>query len=146
MKYAKGTDVLVASASAKALVPWATQEQVPELLNWLTHTNAALRNSAVTALGRLKVAEAAEPIAAKLELGDRRLASQALQNIGPPAENAVLPYLRSKDKGARLEACYVLKIIGTKASVPSLEALSRETDKELAQSARAALQAVKQRP
>jgi HEAT repeat protein len=146
MKHAKGNDALVAGGAARALVVWATENEVPELLNWLDETNNPRRNSAIAALGRLKVARAAEPLAARLETGDRKRASQALQDIGTPAEQAVIPYLRNKDKAVRREACYILKIIGTTASAAALEPLTSDKDKELAQAARAALQAVKQRP
>ena len=45
---------------------------------------------------------------------DRTSAAKALQDMGPVAEKAVVPYLSSPDWVVRGEACKILAKIGTK--------------------------------
>ena len=92
-------------------------------------------------LAKLKDERAIEPIAERLPK-DRREASAALQEFGPAAEKPVIKYLQDKDKNNRIEACKILKAIGTKNSLAALTALSKEKDKAIATAAAEAAKAV----
>ncbi len=69
---------------------------------------------------------AAERLAARL--GDSPEAKSMLIALGPDAEPAVLPVLKSADSTARNAAAGVLKAIGTKASAPALLELASDGD------------------
>jgi hypothetical protein len=51
-------------------------------------------------------------------------AMAALTAMGPPAEDAVIPHLRSDNWFARKDACQVLKVIGTEKSVAELRVIA----------------------
>jgi hypothetical protein len=144
---ADNSDTFVHPTAAKALGVWGTPESVPLLINLVEHQNVFLRREAITALGKLKDERAAEPVARRLtDFGDRGSVIKALQELGPKAEKAVLPYLQHQDLFLRLEVCKVLKVIGTKESIPALEAATRDSNRGFANEAKAALDAVKNRP
>lgn len=97
-------------------------------------------------LGRLKDPRGAAPVAQRLtNIHDRSHASKALQAMGPIAESDVAKYLSERDAGLKSEACKILKVIGTQASIPDLEAASRDKNKNVANAAKSALSAVRMR-
>src|SRR5260370_37599418 len=105
-----------------------------------------MRHLGMEALGRLKDERGVAPIAQRLtSVHDRSYASKALQAMGPMAEKEVAKYLEDKDAGVQREACKILKVIGTKASIPALETASKNRNRTTASSARDALNAVKAR-
>jgi HEAT repeat protein len=112
-KLLNGRDELVAVESMRALVVWATAEQVPSLLKALDSTNAILRNWALSTLARLKEPRAVEPVAKMLtSFETRRQAAQALIEIGPSVEAEVRKYLTHSDRAVREEAARILNKIG----------------------------------
>jgi serine/threonine protein kinase len=130
-------------AAARALAVWGTVAQVPALIKRVADEDWLLRRAAMEALGKLKDARAALPLAKRLsDLGDRGTASQALQALGPAAEKVVLPYLRSTDWGVQMEACNILKVIGTPASLSALGQAAGDTNGLVANAAREAVKAI----
>jgi hypothetical protein len=108
--------------SIETLGIWGTKETVPILLKAMNDNET--RSVAIKALGRLKDERAIEPIADRLEeFFDRRAASEALKQMGPAAEDAVLKRLNHPDDQVCMAACDILKAIGTKRSLPALEKL-----------------------
>jgi HEAT repeat protein len=74
------------------------------------------------ALGSIQDAAAAPALVQGLtDARERGLVGKALTAIGPGAEEAVLPFLQSEERGARLEACRVLAEIGTGKSLEPLQ-------------------------
>jgi hypothetical protein len=74
-------------------------------------------------LGALKDATTAPTLAEGLTRPPELDATvKALISMGPEAENAVLPYLQSTDRGARYAACWILGEIGTTKSLAPLRA------------------------
>jgi HEAT repeat protein len=124
------TDAMARDQAARALVAWATPDTGPALLKAVDHPANAVRHPAMEALGKLKEERAAKPLAEHLSVvADRKVASTALVAIGANAEDEVAKQLGSKDKAVQLEACKVLQAIGTKASVPALEAAAQAATK-----------------
>ena len=137
----------VKEAAAEALAVWGSGDDVPTLIPMLKDFRPDAREAAMTALAGLKDERGAAAIAERLpDVFDREKARTALEKMGPVAEKAVAPLLTHADPQTRLEACAVLKAIGTKDSVQSLEAAARDPDMRVAQSAADALQAVQKRP
>lgn len=148
---ADGTPATGQEAGAKALVNWATKDNVPALLKQLDHPSPAIRHPAMEALGKLKDERAITPLAQHLtNRDDRPHAARALQAMGPMAENEVLKYLPFPDVQVRIEACKVLKVIGTKASLPHLQATGKmaaaNKQKHVVQAVDEAVQAINARP
>jgi hypothetical protein len=71
----------------------------------------------------------------------RDQAREALKAIGSPAETAVQTLLNNPDNGTRIEACKILKVIGTQASHKVLLETTEDTDNGVAEAARNALPA-----
>jgi predicted Zn finger-like uncharacterized protein len=131
----------------RALAVWGTKESVTAILPLVADSNLFVRWEAMKALGALKDERAAEPIAKRLTEGqDRPHASQALQALGGKAEKAVQPYLKHDDWTVRLEACRILKVIGTKESKPALSAAAEDGNRIVANEAKRALEAAEGRP
>jgi predicted Zn finger-like uncharacterized protein len=80
------------------------------------------RSDAMKALARFKDERLAEPIAQHLEEFEDLLdAAEALKMMGPAAEKAVLARLNHHEIQVRIMVCEILKVIGTKQSIPALD-------------------------
>jgi HEAT repeat protein len=120
------------SAAAKALVVWATAEQVPALIKALDQNDRATRLAAMEALGKLHDERAVDPIVRRLkDAFDRQDAGKALIALGPSVESKVLPHLQDAEWGVKEQVCKVLKEIGTKKSLSALQAAVRKAKKEM---------------
>jgi HEAT repeat protein len=129
------------------LALWGGKDSVPALVQTLQHDDVFTRQAALESLANLKDARAVEPMAELLPQGiDRANAGKALQAMGSMAEKAVAVYLTHSDFGTRLEACHILKVIGTKESVAALQkATLNQQDAIVANAAQEALLAIGQR-
>ena len=109
------------ASAATLLEKWATEDNIPALIEALEDEWKPVQSSAAAALGRLKAEQAAEPLAALLEdLSTRSAAAEALQKIGPAAETHVAVYLDNSDRSIRQSAAEILESIATAVSVPAL--------------------------
>jgi len=142
------SDVFTRQKAIGVYAKWGGKDSVPTLLKLLRHPDPHTRRATMEALANLKDERAVEPIAERLTEGlDRHDASKALQALGSTAELTVLKYLGSPDFPTRLEACKILKVIGTKASVRPLQAVAlNRNDFVVAQAAQEALIAISTRP
>jgi HEAT repeat protein len=136
----------------KALKIWATKANTANLLKLLgdyQKGGPAQYVRVVEVLGSLKDASAATAIAQGLIYQrERDTVARALLTIGPEAEGAVIPFLQSQDRGARLTACRILAEIGSAKSVPALrDALNTfaTTDTQFVNDAQMAIQMIQSR-
>jgi predicted Zn finger-like uncharacterized protein len=124
-------DRAVQTLAAKALTVWATPANVGGLLKAVESPYRPLRQNAMLALGKLQDERGAAPLAARLPVfEDRREASDALKALGPKAEKEVAKYLGHMDKDVRLEACRILRAIGTN-NKPILRTLATLRDQSI---------------
>lgn len=132
--------------AAQALANWAIKENVPGLLKAMEDSNFAVRHAAIKALGLLRDERAVKPIAQRLtEQLDRMVVSQALQDLGPVAEKETIKHLKDGEWTVRLEACKILKVIGTKDSVAALQAATLDENPLVADTAKDAVKAARGR-
>jgi S1-C subfamily serine protease len=108
----------VGGAALRGMMIWGGPENIPAIAAGTD--NVFTRNLAMQCLARFKDPAAAAALAKCLTYGERQLAGAALKRIGPPAEEAVIPYLKNKDGWTVGEACGVLQVIGTPACIPAL--------------------------
>jgi HEAT repeat protein len=128
------------AACTRALGVWGGREEARYILTLVEDRDNGVRASAMLTLGKLKDARAAEPIARRLaNPADRRWAGRALKDLGSAAESAVRARLRHPDAAVRIEACHVLKAIGTSASHAALKETLTDPNTAVAQAARDAL-------
>jgi predicted Zn finger-like uncharacterized protein len=128
----------------EALGVWGTRDTVPLLLKTMKEKDT--RAASIRALGRLKDERAIEPIAERLEdFFERGDAAEALKKFGPAAEEAMILRLRHTDDQVRQAACDVLKVIGTKRSLPILQKIAAENEFFLSPKAKEAIKAIELR-
>jgi len=140
-------DLFTRQAAVKALAVWGIKDNVPALLKMLEDKNLFVRIETMAALGKLQDERAAGPLAQRLASHEDRVqASKALQALGAAAEKAVIPLLGNAEWFIRLEACKILKVIGTKESKAALEAAVRDPNSLVAAAAKEAAAAVAARP
>jgi len=126
--------------AVKALGRWGTKDDLPFLLGLIDHNEAGVRAAVLVTLGQWKDPRSADPVAQRLVDGqDRPWASQALKEIGPAAEKPVIELLQHRDKGVRIEACRVLKVITGKNGQAALMKATDDVDSGVVEAARAAL-------
>jgi hypothetical protein len=140
-------DFFTRKACLQALGNWGTRDNVPAMLKFLDDPSPFIRWETMSALAKLQDERAIEPIAKHLvNFHDRGKASQALQTLGAQAEKTVVFYLKHNDWGVRLEACKILKLIGTRQSKAPLEEAARDSNGLVANEAKNAVQVVSARP
>ncbi len=119
-------DVLIRVTAMKALTRWGGSEQCDLFITLLNEESPLIRHTALDQLSALKEPKAAEAVAKEGLLKDRDRASAALQAMGSVAEPYVIPYLTHADAALRIEACRILRKIGTRASIPTLLKITEE--------------------
>lgn len=138
-----GNDTL-RHAGLSVLASHGTKEHVPLLIKTLSESDSGLRGAAAKALGRLQDPRAIEPLVLMVATGQAEqsfrpsrdgTASEALIRIGAPAESAVLDLLKEKNLETRIQACSILKQIGTKKSLAPLKEIIVAPSKELGDAA-----------
>ena len=148
-------DETVRRAALNVLASHGGKEEVPVLIKALTEPDSSTRTLAVKALGRLKDPRAIAPLVNLLatgqsdnnygRMGRESAAAEALVRIGPAVEPAVLALLDEKNIETRIQACNILKQIGTKASLPLLQNVTPYPNKELSEAAAEACRAIQAR-
>ena len=134
------------SAIVRLFTLYATPQHVPRLLGLLKTSDIPARTEAIQALGRLKEKRASEPLAEMVARGsDYGSAEEALKQIGPPAEEAVLRLLQEKHLDTRRRACEILQRIGTRRSLEPLREVVLASDETLGNAARQAVQEIQAR-
>ena len=136
-------DHFTRQAMIRALGVWGTRENIPALVKLFDHEDVFTRRAAIIALGNIKDERSAEAIAGRLEDAlNRPAVSETLQKMGPMAQTAVARRIEDKDWAIRLTACQILKVIGTKQSIPALETALKDSNNIVAGEAKSALQMV----
>jgi uncharacterized Tic20 family protein len=139
------------SAALRALAIWATRDNVTALLRVLEDQDFNAKNPRVNSqvleiLGRLQDNRALPSMSPYLLVPrNRAAASKALQAFGPLAEEEALKYLSAENPQVRMEACRILKVIGSAKSVPGLKAAQQDRNKGVAREAQNALREINKR-
>ena len=137
-------DIIMRQFAIEALGVWGDKQSVPVLLKAMDQEHT--RREVMLALGRLGDARAIAPIAARLKNDfDRHWAVEALQKMGPIAEDAVLEQLDHSDEDVRMAACEILTVIGTAKSLPALQRLADDNMVFVKHLAQAAIRAIRAR-
>jgi HEAT repeat protein len=145
----------VRQAAIGVIAKHGTAEQVPLLVKALKDpANASSRQTIARGLGRLKDPRGADPLAEMMALGVGDNTSyrsprdgenfwvEALVEIGPASEKAVLPLLKEKSIDTRIQVCAVLKQVGTRRSLADLKDLTASPSKELSEAAAEAVRSI----
>jgi HEAT repeat protein len=143
----EGKDGSVAKHAAEALPLWVTpaSADVPRLIKLVSSSDGFVRGGAITALGHLKEKRAVKAIGERME-PDNRPAVRALAEIGgPEAEAVAIPHVSSKNTEVAVETCRLIKVIGTKESLPTLEGHLKDRNEGFVWIVKNAIRAIKER-
>jgi predicted Zn finger-like uncharacterized protein len=127
---------------------WGTKEDLPQLLEAFGNPKLLDHSRLFESLARFKDPRAIDTLAKRMEnLYDREKAAEALKSYGAQAEKPVAERLDNSEFRVRQLACEVLKVIGTKQSIPALEALAKKSgrDRVTQKSANDAIKAINDR-
>ena len=98
----------------KVLVTWKSPEAVPALIKRTSDNRFTVRHETIKALGKLKDPRAGvEPILLQIK-EDGFQVEDALKEMGPVAEPALIERLTNPDSDVRRRVCAILKVIGGK--------------------------------
>ncbi|MGO9107855.1 MAG: SHD1 domain-containing protein [Thermoguttaceae bacterium] len=119
----KTSDQISQPIILRALTVWATPAAEATVIAAAKSGSPFLTNQAITALGKIKTAAAAEVAAAALaDLPNRHDAAEALKAMGAVAEPYVLPLVNSQEVFVRQEVREILAAIGGRKSLQALQA------------------------
>lgn len=120
-------DQFLVNDAIKVLAVWRSPEAVPALIGRTRDNRHFVRSEAIKALGKYQDREAAEAVVSVWK-EDGFAVEDALKEMGPIAEPAVIPMLRSPDPHLRRKACDVLKIIGGQETLLVMQSLPNDPD------------------
>ncbi len=136
----------VRDGARNAMKILATPADADFLLEQMKSTDDATRQFATDLLVGFKDARAAKLIAILLSDNHKTYAAgKALISLGSAAEPAVIPYLRNEDPNTRKRAAEVLAEIGTSASLPDLQKMTKDKNFFAKTSAERAVNTIKSR-
>lgn len=142
----KDSEWSVREGAARALGVWGSTNVTPLLIPCLDDPQMSVRWAAMNSLGALKDSRAAVPLARRVQdETDSMIAARAIQALGSPAEDAVLPLLKDKNEQVRREACQILQEIGTRKSIDALTPLAADSDAIFSMMARTAVLEIRSR-
>lgn len=146
---------MVRHAAFTILANYGTSEQAPALLKGLHDSSPGITATILHGLARLKDPRTAATLADFLASGQNEQqyyqmprandVAETLIKIGPAAEAPTLALLKEKNIETRVQACLVLKQIGTKRSLRELKDLTLYPSKELNEAAASAWQSIQER-
>jgi hypothetical protein len=119
------SDPAIVTDALNAVRVWGSRANTATLLKLLAKPRIGVTRDCrvIDLLGSLQDPAAAPALAEGLTRPEELDASvKALVSLGPGAEEAIAPYLRSSARGPRFAACWVLGEVGTARSLPALKA------------------------
>jgi hypothetical protein len=120
-------DQFLVNDAIKVLAVWRSPEALPALIGRTRDNRHFVRSEAIKALGKYQDNGVAEAIVAVFK-EDGFAVEAALKEMGPVAEPAVIPLLKSPDPDLRRQACGVLKIIGGQETLKVMQSLPSDPD------------------
>lgn len=120
-------DGFLVSDAIKVLVIWNSPDVVPAIIKRTTDNRFGVRHEAIKALGKIKDPRGVEPIVQRLK-EDGFAASDALKELGPIAEPALIERLTNPDPDIRRKVCDLLKDIGGKETLKAMQSLPADPD------------------
>ena len=129
----------------RALKVWGTRANVPKLLTLLEDEDAFFRGEVMATLVAIKDPRVLPYLGESLASGDfsrRHEAARHMRTLGPMAETILWPHTTSADWQIAMEACNVLKDIGTKKSLPALQLATQHANQSVKFTAQNAIREV----
>jgi len=142
-------DPFLKEEATAALVKWATRKNIASLIEMLDgakHSHGDTRKHAIRALAQFKEDKCARAIAKMLFTDDWMVAVDALKEMGPVSEAAVLGQIDNEDPRMRFQICGILEEVGSSFSLDDLKRhASGDRVREVKQAAKDAVKAIESR-
>jgi hypothetical protein len=130
----------------QGMAVWGGTYAVPLLLELLESDPPFIKDDLYNALGDLKDARAAGPVAARLgDFMEQKKAYDCLRRIGPAAEDALLEVAPSDDPKVCLAAIQLLGEVGTSKSLSTLRDGLRSRNTQVREAVKAAIKKIRLR-
>jgi len=129
----------------KLLRKWHSPDSMDELIALTKHADFSLRWEVYETLGEIRNPQSVAACVKALGGEDSHQAEDALEEMGPYAEDAVLKALNTRNQKALRAACSVLAKIGTEKSLPRLKRLARSSDFFVRTTAERAVRSIERR-
>jgi transposase-like protein len=108
--------------AVKILAIWKSPDAVPGLIRRSGDNRVLIRHEAIKALAKIKDPRAVEPIVVRIK-EDGFQVEDALKQMGPMAESALIERLTNPDSDVRRRVCSILKVIGGKETLKAMKSL-----------------------
>jgi hypothetical protein len=139
-------DLFARWSAVTALGVWYTNETVPDIIKRLEDPEHAVRWEAEKVLGQIADPRSCLPLALMVDKGtDRDFAANALEAMGPVAEEVAIKLLGSYAWEARNRAAKMLAKWGTKEAIPTLRLHLRDNNGIVAMASQDALRQINAR-
>ncbi len=125
----------------KVLEIWKSPDAVPALIKCTNDNRFTVRHEAIKALGKLKDPRGIEPIILQIK-DDGFQVEDALKEMGPIAEPALIERLTNPDSDVRRRVCAILKVIGGKETLMAMQSLPRDPEFSVQVAAKDAISAI----
>jgi HEAT repeat protein len=128
------------------IVKWGGRHSVPILLDILEEDYSPIQNEAYEALGKLKDARAALPVALRLEdARERRAAARCLDAMGGVAEEGLIVAVHSEDPKVALTAIRLLQEHGSDHCISILRKMVSGKNPQVREAAKVAIRCIRDR-
>ncbi len=111
----------------KVLVIWKSPDAVPALIKRTSDNRFTVRHETIKALGKLKDPRGVEPVLLQIK-DDGFQVEDALKEMGPIAEPALIERLTNPDSDVRRRVCSILKVVGGKETLKAMQALPKDPE------------------
>jgi HEAT repeats len=125
----------------KVLVIWKSPDAVPALIKRTSDNRFTVRHETIKALGKLKDPRGVEPVIMQIK-DDGFQVEDALKEMGPIAEPALIERLTNPDSDVRRRVCAILKAIGGKETLKAMQALPPDPEFSVQVAAKDAISAI----
>jgi HEAT repeats len=111
----------------KTLVIWKSPEAVPTLIKLTNDNRFTVRHEAIKALGKIKDPRGVEAVILRIK-EDGSQVEDALKEMGPIAEPALIERLTNPDSDIRRRVCAILKVVGGKETLKAMQPLPADPE------------------
>ncbi len=134
-------DIFLVNEVMRALAVWKSPDSVPPLIAVLKSDHHFVRNEAIKALGKIQDPRAVEPILELIRQNGREV-EEALQDLGPAAEPALLKRIADPDRGTRERVLNVLAVVGGMDTLLMMQRMTPDPDRGIQEASKRAWRSI----
>ncbi len=134
-------DIFLVNEVMRALAVWKSPDSVPPLIAVLKSDHHFVRNEAIKALGKIQDPRAVEPILESIRQHGGEV-EEALKDLGPAAEPALLKRIADPDRGTRERVLNVLAVVGGMDTLLMMQRMTPDPDRGIQEASKRAWRSI----